>query len=64
MMENLKQLASHVEHGITPTTYASGITTMFLGLNVEQWGILACVVGIVFTVLTYATNVYFKHKGK
>ncbi len=49
---------------ITPTTYVAAGSTVFLGLNIEQWGITAAVVGIVFTVLTYATTLYYKRKDK
>lgn len=47
-----------------PAPYIAAGGTVFLGLNIEQWGITAAVVGIAFTILTYCTNLYFKRKSK
>lgn len=43
-------------------SYTAGGGAIFLGMNVEQWGITSIIIGIAFVVLTYATNVYFKVK--
>lgn len=51
-------------HTVTPTAYVVAGGTVFLGFNIEQWGITAAVVGIVFTILTYGTNLYFKRRNK
>ncbi len=39
---------------------AGGVT--FMGLTVDSWGIVGIIVGITITLLTYATNIYFKRK--
>lgn len=49
--------------GITSTTskvsYGSAGVTMFAGLNIEAWGVIA---GIVVAVLTLCVNVYYQRK--
>ena len=49
---------------VAPATYLAAGGTVFMGLNVQEWGIVGVIVGIVFTVLTYATTFYFKRRNK
>lgn len=46
----------------TAASYTAGGGAIFLGMNVEQWGITSIIIGIFFIFLTYATNVYFQRK--
>ena len=43
-------------------TSAGGVT--MLGLTVEAWGIAGVIVGITITILTFATNVWFKFRAE
>ena len=43
-------------------SYGAGGSAIFLGLNIEQWGIASIVIGIAFVFITYFTNLYFKIK--
>lgn len=49
--------------GITTTTsrvsYASSGVTMFAGINIEAWGVIA---GIVVAVVTLCVNIYYQRK--
>ena len=43
----------------------SGVGTLFLGLNIDEWGILSVIVGITVTILTfflYAFHTFWKIK--
>ncbi len=47
----------------TPAAYTAALSTVVLGMNVEQWGILGIAVGIAMTFVTYFTNIYLKRRG-
>ena len=36
---------------------------MFLGWNVDEWGIAAAVTALTFTVVGFFINWYYKHKA-
>jgi len=46
----------------TPAAYIAAGGTVFLGLNVEQWGIAGVIVGIVTAVITLYINWRYKRK--
>jgi len=49
---------------LSAASYASAGGVTFLGLTIESWGIAGVVVGIVITVLTYATTVWFRFRAE
>lgn len=53
-----------IQTTLTGSAYTSSATTVFLGLNVDEWGIAAMAVGIVVTILTYLTGLYFRIKNR
>ena len=44
----------------TAASYSTSAGAVFLGLTVDEWGIVGVVVGIAVALLTYATNLYFR----
>lgn len=46
----------------TPLSYGSSVTAVFLGLNVDEWGIVVAVVGCIGVAATFAFNAWFKMK--
>lgn len=59
MNSSLEQTIQHVASGATVT---GGVTTVFLGLNVDQWGIAAAVAALIFTIAGFCINWYYKHR--
>jgi hypothetical protein len=53
-----------MEQTITSVSYAAGTATAVLGLTVDEWGIVAAIVGIVSVIATFAFNAWFKMKYK
>ena len=51
-----------IEQVGTSVAYTASGGTVFLGLTVEEFGILGVIVGIVLGVSTFAFNVWFKFK--
>lgn len=51
-----------MNHVLPVATYGSAFTTVYLGLNIQQWGIAAAVTGIVVTLGMAAFNIWFKMK--
>jgi hypothetical protein len=59
-------MSNKVEQTVTTGSYLASGTSVFLGLNVEEWGILGAVVGILGVIATFAFNAWFKlkyHRG-
>jgi len=52
----------HMDQVSTALSYTAGSTTLFLGLTVDEWGIVAAIIGIVSVVATFAFNTWFKMK--
>jgi uncharacterized membrane protein len=48
--------------GVNTTTFSVAGGTVFLGLNVAEWGIIATIVGIVATLGMAAFTVWFRMK--
>jgi len=46
----------------TAISYTASSTTVFLGLTVDEWGIVAALIGIVGVIATFAFNAWFKMK--
>lgn len=44
----------------TAVSYAASSATVFLGLTVDEWGIVAAIVGIIGVVATFCFNAWFK----
>lgn len=57
-----KGMQNSVEHVATAVSYGVSGTAVFLGLNVDQWGIVAAVAGVIGIVITFAFNAWFKFK--
>lgn len=51
-----------VEHMTTGSAYLASGTSVFLGLTVDEWGIVGVIVGITLGVATFAFNAWFKMK--
>lgn len=51
-----------VEQIGTNLSYAAAGGSVFLGLTVDQWGIVGVLVGIVLGLATFGFNVWFKMK--
>jgi hypothetical protein len=56
-------ISKALEQTSTGLTVAGGTVTAFLGWNVDEWGIAAAVTALLFTVASFATNWYYKHKA-
>lgn len=54
-IHNMDQLATTVSYT------ASGVA-VFLGLTVDEWGIIAAIIGIIGVVATFLFNAWFKMK--
>lgn len=56
-----------IEQSITGVSYGASVSSVFLGLTVDEWGIAAAVLGILGVIATFAFNAWFKmkyHRGK
>jgi hypothetical protein len=51
-----------VEHAATIASYGVSGTTVFLGLTVDAWGIVAAIAGIVGVAATFSFKVWFDLK--
>jgi len=49
-----------ISSALTGSAYTSSAGAVFLGWHSDDWGIAAMVVGILVSILTYATSTYFK----
>ena len=52
----------NMETIVTSTSYGTSTIAVFLGLTVDQWGIVAAIAGILGIVITGAFNAWFKMK--
>lgn len=62
-----KPMQNSVEQVATVVSYGVSGTAVFLGLNVDQWGIIAAVAGVFGIVATFSFNAWFKmkyHRGQ
>lgn len=61
-----KAMSNHtvqsVEHAATIASYGASGATLFLGLTVDAWGIVAAIVGIVGVIATFSFKVWFDMK--
>ena len=48
------------EQMATNASYSASGVAVFLGLTVDEWGILGVIVGITLSILTFGFNVWFK----
>lgn len=51
-----------LEQASTAGTYAASGVSVFLGLTVDEWGIVGVIFGIAVAVATFAFNAWFKMK--
>jgi hypothetical protein len=51
-----------VEHVATNVSYSASGIAVFLGITVDEWGIIAALVGITGVVATFCFNAWFKMK--
>ena len=51
-----------MERAATPIAYVASGATVFLGLTVEEWGVVGIIVGIVLGLATFGVNWYYQHK--
>ena len=51
-----------MERVATPIAYVASGATVFLGLTVEEWGVVGIIVGIVLGLATFGVNWYYQHK--
>jgi hypothetical protein len=51
-----------VEQASGPLTYAGAAATVTWGLTADQWTAIGVIVGITFTVLTFAVNWFYRHR--
>jgi hypothetical protein len=61
MPHQLKSI-DHLEQAATAASYSASGAAVFLGLTVDEWGIVGVLVGIVLGAATFAFNVWFKMK--
>ena len=57
-----RNVQQSVENVATTVAYGASGTAVFLGLNVDEWGIVAAIVGILGVFATAAFNWWFKMK--
>jgi len=57
-----QEVISSIASGTNTITYAAAGSTVFLGLNAAEWGIMGVIIGVFITVSTAAFNVWFKMK--
>jgi hypothetical protein len=57
-----KNVQQSVEGMATTVAYGASGTAVFLGLNVDEWGIVAAIAGILGVIATAAFNWWFKMK--
>ena len=51
-----------MERVSTTVAYVASGATVFLGLTVEEWGVVGIIVGIVLGFATFGVNWYYQHK--
>ena len=51
-----------IEQAGTAMSYGASGTAVFMGLTVDEWGIVSFIVGIIGVIATFAFNVWFKMK--
>ena len=51
-----------VDEIATAASYSASGVAVFMGLTVDEWGVLGVVVGIVLGLVTFAFNIWFKLK--
>jgi len=57
-----KPVQHTVENIATTVSYGTSGAAVFLGLNVDEWGIVAAVAGVLGIIATFAFNAWFKFK--
>ncbi len=61
-MTELTKSLQTMDNIVIPLSYGVSGTTLFLGLNVDEWGIAAAIVGIFGVLATLGFTVWFKLK--
>lgn len=62
MNEELTKSLQTMDNLVTPLSYGVSTMTLFLGLNVDEWGIVAAITGIVGVIATFTFTAWFKMK--
>ena len=51
-----------IKEMFSPATYGAAGATVFLGLSIEQWGVVGVVVGILIGLANLLANIWFKRQ--
>ena len=51
-----------IEKGAAGLSYTVSGTTVIMGFNAEEWGIIGIIVGIILGVATFGFNAWFRWK--
>ena len=61
-VELKQEFVDTISGAATKITHASGAVTVLFGFTVEQWGIIAILIGILTTISTATFTIWFKLK--
>lgn len=62
MIHKVSHHTEQVAANATSVSYSASGVAVFLGLTVDEWGIMAAIVGILGVVSTFCFNAWFRMK--